>query len=217
MARHLFGYLKKHPIQWITIDSKKHVPMGEVTAVNESGEDWSELYPEAKDSINWDPKHPKPLGPALDTTVYFDSNFAHDEVTRKSISGTIGYVGNTPVSWCSRRQGAVATSTYSAELCAAKAGVEEAINIRYMLRSLGVRLAGSTRVIGDNLGALQSVSRPGTPCKKKNSMVAYHFVREVHASGEVAVRKIHTDFNLADPFTKALTKGVFWRHFKKIY
>ena len=217
MAKHLFGYLKKFPDKWITIDSSKHRPMGELSGVGEPGEDWSELYPYAKETINWDPRHPKPLGKPLDSIVYFDSNFAHDEVTRKSISGTIGFVGNTPVSWSSRRQGAVATSTYSAELCAAKAGVEEAINIWYMLRSLGVRLSGATRVVGDNLGALQSVSKPGTPCKKKTSMVSYHFVRETHASGEVAMRKIHTDFNLADPFTKALDKGVFWRHFRKVY
>ena len=43
-------------------------------------------------------------------------------------------MGNTPIIWKSRRQGAVQTSTYGAELCAMRMAVEEAITIRYMLR-----------------------------------------------------------------------------------
>lgn len=86
-----------------------------------------------------------------------------------------------------------------------------------MLRSLGVRLSGPTLLIGDNLGSLQSSTRPGAQCKKKHSQVAYHYVREMNAAGEVRIKKIHTDFNLADPFTKGLPKVGFWRHFKKFF
>jgi len=149
--------------------------------------------------------------------VYFDSNWAHDEVTRRSITGVIGFIGNTPVTWLSKRQGAIATSTYLAELCAAKIGTEEAITLHYMLRSLGVPVKGSTLLIGDNLGSLISTSSPTSPCKKKHSQIAYHYVRECNAAGIISVRKINTEYNYADVGTKALGKKSFWEHFRRLF
>ncbi|GJZ51589.1 hypothetical protein Tco_0606104 [Tanacetum coccineum] len=40
----------------------------------------------------------------------------------------------------------------------------------------------------------------------------YHYVREQVKSGEIKVLKVHTDDNLADPFTKALPKGKVTDH-----
>jgi hypothetical protein len=219
-AIQIFKFLNQKPEEWIKLDPSKHVPPGPLESplgenIRESDVDWKANYPGAFEEM--DPKFPAPRGTPLDTAVYFDSNWAHDETTRRSISGIIGFIGNTPVTWSSKRQGAIATSTYSAELCAAKVGAEEAITLRYMLRSLGVKVIGPTLLIGDNLGSLISSSHPGSPCKKKHSQVAYHYVRECVASRIVTVRKIHTDHNYADTFTKALGKNIFWRHFTKLY
>ncbi|GJU88866.1 retrotransposon protein, putative, ty1-copia subclass [Tanacetum coccineum] len=40
----------------------------------------------------------------------------------------------------------------------------------------------------------------------------YHYVRESIALGEIRFLKVHTDDNLADPFTKALLKGKITQH-----
>jgi hypothetical protein len=60
---------------------------------------WHDHYHGAAEEL--DPNHPragKNTGfKSLDTTVYFDSNFAHDEVIRRLVKGTITFVGNTPV------------------------------------------------------------------------------------------------------------------------
>ncbi|GJU54089.1 hypothetical protein Tco_1227803 [Tanacetum coccineum] len=40
----------------------------------------------------------------------------------------------------------------------------------------------------------------------------YHFVREQVESGEIKILKVHTDDNLADPFTKALPRGKVTDH-----
>jgi hypothetical protein len=120
----------------------------------------------------------------------------------------------------SKRQGAIATSTYSAEMCAAKVACEEAVGLRYMLRSLGVpipRGTAPTILLGDNQGQLDSVTNPGAFCKKKHSHVAYHYVRECEAAAIVESRKIDTKFNASDPFTKSVDKKTFWNHFGYIY
>ena len=100
---------------------------------------------------------------------------------------------------------------------AAKTGAEEAINIRCMLRSLGVPVSRPTTLIGDNLGSLISTTNPGTLCKKKTSHISYHFVREANAKSIVSVRKIKTDYNLSDGFTKALNGVTFTSHMSMIF
>lgn len=222
-AVHMFKYLNQHPDKWITIDPSPHKPPGEITSpIHDNGVDledmdWKSMYPYAREEK--DHKFPEPRVKAIDSTVYFDSNWAHDEKTRRSISGIIGFLGNTPVTWSSKRQGAIATSTYSAELCAAKVAAEEAITLRYMLRSLGVNMDNDkpTTIVGDNLGSLISATNPGTPCKKKHSHIAYHYVRECVAAGILKVMKIHTTLNYADANTKPLGKNSFWLLYSKIY
>ena len=212
----VFKYINQFPSKWIRIDHSDHIPKGTLEDPTKGKiVEWMDYYPDAQEEI--DKRCPKPKGKPLSTFVYFDSNYAHDEVTRRSVTGTVTLVGNTPVAWMSKRQGAIATSTYSAELCAARQGTEEAINVRYMLRSLGVPVFGKTKLIGDNLGSLISATQPGSPCKKKHSAVAYHYVRECNAAGIIEICKIGTEFNLADAFTKALVKNKFWSIYKTIF
>ena len=218
-AIRMFKYINKKPEYWTKMDASDHKPYGPVTTpYDEAGEaDWSQHYPGAVEEIDLlCPNNGKGRGRSLSTTVYFDSNFAHDEVTRRSITGILTFVGNTPVAWISKRQGAIATSTYSAELCAARMACEEAISIRYMLRSLGVPLLAPTDLIGDNYGSLASVNLPGSPCKKKASSISYHYVRECNAKGIIRARHIASEFNLADGFTKALGRTLFWDHMNMI-
>lgn len=199
------------------IDPTEHEPSAELTTPKEIQAEgsWAHIYPDATEEL--DQKDPKPKGKELSTAVYFDSNFAHDEVTRRSITGLIGFIGNTPISWISKRQGAIATSTYLAEMCAGKMGTEEAMSIKYMLGSLGVPVNKPTTCAGDNLSMLTSMSQVGSPLKHKNVAVAYHFMRECQCAGIIQVRKIHTDFNPSDPSTKALEKGSFHGHYGYIY
>jgi Reverse transcriptase (RNA-dependent DNA polymerase) len=213
----VFGYLEKYPKRSVIVDPSPHVPSGTVDKPYTTKDEtqWKDIYPGACEEL--DPKFPIPLGQPITTGIYFDSNHAHDEVNRRSITGLLTYAGGTPISWVSKRQGAIATSTYTAEMAAAKTAAEEAISIRYMLRSLGVPVEGRTYLWGDNLGSLMSTDNPGAQCKKKHSQVAFHYVRECNAAGITDVRKVHTDFNLSDPFTKPLGRIAFDRAFNRIY
>ena len=140
----------------------------------------------------------------MNTSIWFDSDYAHDKVTFKSISGIIIFVGKTPVKWTSTRQGAIKSSTYGAEFMAGRSAVEEAKAIRYMLRSLGCKLDGPTQIYGDNLGMLQSSTIPDSTLKKKWEQISFHIVREATAAGIVDPRKVLTTDNIADALTKSL-------------
>lgn len=204
----VFKYINKNRALAIKINPENYIlPKHDIMY---EGADWTEQYPGAIEEM--DEKFPTPLGKELSTTIYFDSDHAHDQKTRRSITGMIAFIGSTPVTWASKRQGAIATSTYTAELCAGRTAAEEAISIRYMLRSLGVPVTTRTLLLGDNLGSLQSTSNPGSECHKKHSMVNYHCVRECCASGIIQLAKVDTKLNLSDGFTKAIEKSIYLDH-----
>ena len=55
-----------------------------------------------------------------DEQCFVDADHAHDTVTRRSVTGIVLFVNQTPIKWLSRRQATVETSTYGSELCAAR-------------------------------------------------------------------------------------------------
>ena len=83
--------------------------------------------------------------------VYADADQAHDLVTRRSITGILVMVNNTPVRWVSKQQNTVETSTYGSELVTSRIATELILEIRFMLKSLRVALDGPTLMLGDNM------------------------------------------------------------------
>ena len=83
-------------------------------------ENWKEFYPEAQEMFRDKQNGPDYLGPPIRITVYKDSDHAHDLVTRRSVTGILLLVNNTPVKLITKCQKTIETSTYGAELIAAK-------------------------------------------------------------------------------------------------
>jgi hypothetical protein len=69
---------------------------GELTRKYETGKN-IDSYPGEAEEL--DPKFLVVVGlmKELDTSVYYNSNFAHNEETRRSVLGILGMVKNTPV------------------------------------------------------------------------------------------------------------------------
>ena len=110
------------------------------------------LYPDSTEEL--DANLSTPLVGEISITVFVDSDHGHDKVTRRSIMGLIAFLGRTPAFYLSKQQAAIKTSTYSAELCAMKTGVEKIIAIRYMMRCLGVNVETASLLCGDNMGVI---------------------------------------------------------------
>ena len=120
------------------------------------GEDFTQelgsLYPDAAEEL--DANLPTPLVGEISITVFVDSDHRHDKVTRRSIMGLIAFLGRTLAFYLSKQQGAIEMSTYGAEVCAMKNGVEETIVIRYMMRCLGVYVETASLLCGKNMGVI---------------------------------------------------------------
>ena len=152
----IIGFLEKYPDKRLVVNSQPQTFPGRL--LSKSRETMQALYPDAEEEI--DPQFPRPMGRPIQTSCWFDSNLAHDQVTRRSIEGYMLYVGSTLVKSKSSRQGAIAASTYGSELRAGRTATEEALGVRYLLRSLGINLDGPTILLGDNESSLISVMNP---------------------------------------------------------
>ena len=141
----------------------------------------------------------------MTTSIFFDASHGCCQLTGRSITGMVTYAGRTPVTWCTKRQGAVETSTCGAEFIAGRTAAETAVAIRYLLRSLGVPLKGSTTLLGDNEGMIKSATNHDAILKKKHCALSWHKVRECVAAGYITNRWIATNLNRSNLLTKALS------------
>lgn len=152
-----------------------------------------------------------PRGEECKLTVFVDSDHARDAVTRRSVTGIIMLLNNTPLVWVSKRQRTVETSTYGSELVAAKMAVELIMAMRHKLRMLGVKVENKTVMVGDNMSVVLNTTIPSSSLKKKHLAVSYHRVREAIAGGFVDFGKIDSEDNLSDVNTKPLGSTAFHR------
>ncbi|GKE97462.1 hypothetical protein Tco_0020813, partial [Tanacetum coccineum] len=64
----------------------------------------------------------------------------------------------------------------------------------------------------DNSAAIHYANEPGVQRGARHYHRRYHYVRECVELGEIRILKVHTDNNLADPFTKALSNRKLTQH-----
>ena len=147
---------------------------------------------------------PEPLGYPVHIYVFVDANHAGNLVTRRSHTGILLFVQNSPIVWLSRRQNTVETSTFGSEFVALRTARDMIISMRYKLRMFGIPLAGPTVVFCDNQGVVKNTSIPESVLTKKHNAINYHAVREAAAAGILEVHEDDTQTNLADLFTKVL-------------
>jgi len=101
--------------------------------------------------------------------------------------------------------------TFRSEFVAMRQATQLIEALRYKLRMFGILIDASptttaARVYGDKNGAVISNSSIPTPTlTKKHNAICYHRVSEAVAAGTTASGKVHTDYNVADLFTKQLS------------
>ena len=195
---HVFAYLNKHEKSSIIFDPTDPLPNTPTSAKP----DWTPFYSDAEELLP--PKMPEPLGNPVNVYVFVDANHAGNVVTRRSHTGILLFVQNSPILWLSRRQNTVETSTFGSEFVALRTARDMIIAMRYKLRMFGVPLEGPAQVFCDNQGVVKNTSVPESVLTKKHNAVNYHAVREAAAAGVLEVHKEDTATNLADLFTKVL-------------
>ena len=195
---HIFAYLNKHDKSRIVFDPTDPLPHTPTAAKP----DWSLFYEVTEEELP--PHMPEPLGYSVNIYTFVDANHAGNLVTRRSHTGILLFVQNSPILWLSRRQNTVETSTFGSEFVALRTARDLIISMRYKLRMFGIPIEGPAQVFCDNQGVVKNTSLPESVLTKKHNAINYHAVREAAAAGVLQVIKEDTQTNLADLFTKVL-------------
>jgi hypothetical protein len=142
---------------------------------------------------------------------FVDANFAGDLDDRKSTTGFVFLVYGGAVSWRSKRQGAVTTSTVEAEYMAASSAIKEAAWLRGLQAEFEIPVFGIS-LYCDNSGCIQNLKNAVTSPHTKHISVAFHFAREQILLENIQVEYVRSERNCADMFTKPLSADVFKKH-----
>lgn len=140
--------------------------------------------------------------------AYCDADYAGDPKTRKSTTGYVIYYSGGPISWCSRKQSIVATSSTEAEYISAADCCKEILYIKSLLEELLGKTV-SARLNIDNQSAIKLIKDGVVNRRSKYIDVKYHFIHEKVKQKIIRIEYCPTDKQLADLFTKPLNKNKF--------
>ena len=146
----------------------------------------------------------------IDLVIYSDADFGGDTDTNRSTSGYVTFYKGVLLSWRSKRQSKISTSTAISEFYALNSAAKEAIYLKRIISEVTGKQCNAI-VLGDNQSSLKQAEAARFSDKSKHVRIAASYIHEMVSNGELHLKYIPTTSNLADLFTKGLERIVFTR------
>jgi hypothetical protein len=146
------------------------------------------------------------------TCALSDADWASDEKDRKSISGYCFFFMDSLVSWSSRKQRTVSTSSTESEYYALTNTVKEAIWMKLFLSLTSLPSPQPFPILCDNQSTCTIANTDVISSRTKHIDVRHHFIRQHLNDGSFITKWISTSDMTADIFTKPLLSTLFIHH-----
>ena len=158
---------------------------------------------------------------------YADADFAglwgheepQDPIFSRSINGFVVTFANCPLLWVSKLQTEIALSTLHSEYVALSHSVRALLPLKILIKevidNLGIdcenlKFVSSSTFYEENNGSIVVATSPWMTPTSKLVSVKYHWFRQ-HVGKEFVIRKIESENQKADIFTKVLQVQIFLR------
>ncbi|GJV76632.1 retrotransposon protein, putative, ty1-copia subclass [Tanacetum coccineum] len=155
----------------------------------------------------------------LKVSCYADASFQTDKDDTKSQTGYVFVLNGGAVDWKSAKQSTTTMSSIEAEYIAAAEASMEAVWIRKFIDGLGNIMPSNKRPIEmlyDKKPALAIANDHGILKGAIHFQRIYHYIYKVIQEGEIFLKKVHTDDNIADRFTKPMSYNNLYEHARAI-
>ncbi|KAJ9558178.1 hypothetical protein OSB04_012792 [Centaurea solstitialis] len=149
-----------------------------------------------------------PNGLGFELQAYTDVDYGGCNMDRKSTSGHLQFLGNKLVSWASKKQQCVSTSTAESEYVAAASCCSQVLWMQSQLRDYGLEYK-KIPIYCDSKSAIAISANPVQHSKTKHIDIRYHFLKDNVEKENIELYFVNTEYQLADLFTKALDEKRF--------
>ena len=169
--------------------------------------DWDLLYPYTSENA----RHPFAL------EGYVDSSWGACPLTTRLHMGYMFRLAGCTISWKARKQRSVTTSTTEAEYMAMSLGAKQMMWYKQGLKELAVVTDNPSEtdipmaLRSDSQGAIDLANNLRISDRSRDIDIQYHYTRERLLAGDFSLVYVTTQNNLADIYTKALTKDTHYR------
>jgi hypothetical protein len=150
-----------------------------------------------------------PRSSSLYLQGFSDADWAGCIDSRRSISGQCFFLGNSLISWRTKKQLTVSRSSSEAEYRALASATCELQWLLYLLRDLHVQCTKLPVLFCDNQSALHIAANPVFHERTKHLDIDCHIVREKLHAGILKLLPVSSQDQLADFFTKPLLPQPF--------
>jgi hypothetical protein len=146
-----------------------------------------------------------------DLIGYTDADFGGSVVTdgAYSTSGYVFQLAGGPISWSSKRQGEIATSTTHAEYIGQYNAILQLQWLQSILQETNLHTTPTTHIYADNQSAIALSQNPEFHKRTKHFNVKLHYQRAVLETGNIQIGYIPTQEEAADGLTKPLALSQF--------
>jgi len=138
--------------------------------------------------------------------AFSDADFAGDKSSRRSTSGYIIKIGSAPISWSSKLQHCVSTSTAESEYYSLCECSKQCVWLKNIMNELNQNIQ-SINIYVDNKATIQISKNNIINIKSKHIDIRYHFIRELIKKETIKITYIRSKENLADGLTKYLNNN----------
>ena len=136
---------------------------------------------------------------------FIDDDWARLKEDRRSTSGYCAFVGGNLVSWKSKKQGVVSSSSAEFGYREMTRSVWEIMWLHQLLMEVGIKTPIPAKLWCDNRVTLHIALNLVFHERTKHIKISCHFIREKIQLGLISTEYVKTGEQFGDIFTKALT------------
>ncbi|CAM8957966.1 unnamed protein product [Rhodiola kirilowii] len=147
---------------------------------------------------------------------YSDASWISNEEDHSSTSGCVFLLGGGAISWASKKQTCISSSTMESEFVALAAASKEAEWLKNMIHEIPLweRTISPILIHCDSAAALAKVYSHVYNGKSRHLGVRHSAVRELITHGVISVDFVKSQRNLADHLTKGLVRELITKSVK---